>query len=67
MTNEEITRALQFLVGTRYVPAVKTYIAELTGRPRINGPGDFSSREIDLNRITLHTDSAGLITHVSFG
>ncbi|RRV09147.1 hypothetical protein EGJ27_05080 [Pseudomonas sp. v388] len=67
MTNEQITQALQFLIGSRYVPSIKTYISELTGRARVLGANDVSTREFDLNRIHVHTDDAGLISGFTFG
>ncbi|MFJ4144403.1 hypothetical protein [Pseudomonas sp. NPDC089734] len=67
MTNEQITQALQYLIGSRYVPSIKAYIGELTGRPRVLGDKDVSSREFDLNRIHVETDAAGLISGFTFG
>ena len=37
MTNDEIIQLLGYLIGTRYVPSVKAYISELTGRNRVVG------------------------------
>ncbi len=67
MTNEQIVQQLQFLIGSRYVPSVKPYISELTGRNRVLGPGDLSTREFDVNRISVRVDNAGLIAGFSFG
>ncbi|MBX8521208.1 hypothetical protein K5D33_04675 [Pseudomonas cichorii] len=67
MTNEQITQALQYLIGTRYLPSLKAYISELTDRARVLGPGDFSTREFDLNRVQINTDQAGLISSFTFG
>ncbi|MCV4285263.1 hypothetical protein [Pseudomonas capsici] len=67
MTNEQITQALQYLIGTRYVPSVKPYISELTGRTRVLGASDVSTREFDLNRVHVGTDDAGLISGFTFG
>lgn len=67
MTNEEITQALQYLIGTRYVPGVKAYISEVTGRARVLGPFDISDKMFDLNRVHVDTDDAGLISSFTFG
>ncbi len=67
MTNEQITQALQHLIGSRYVPGVKAYISELTGRARVLGADDVSTREFDLNRVQVNTDDAGLISSFTFG
>ncbi|MBX8483510.1 I78 family peptidase inhibitor [Pseudomonas cichorii] len=67
MTNEQITQALQYLIGTRYLPSLNAYISELTGRARVLGPGDVSTREFDLNRVQINADQAGLISSFTFG
>jgi hypothetical protein len=67
MTNEQITNALQYLVGSRYVPGVKAYISEMTGRARVLGPFDISDKMFDLNRVQVNTDDAGLISSFTFG
>ncbi|WP_122314786.1 I78 family peptidase inhibitor [Pseudomonas cichorii] len=67
MTNEQITQALQYLVGTRYVPTIKAYIGELTGRTRVLGAGEVSTKEFDLNRVHVGVDGAGLISGFTFG
>lgn len=66
MTNEEITQALHYLIGSRYVPTVKAYISELTGRTRIVGPLDASDRMFDRNRIKIAADEKGMISAFSF-
>jgi len=67
MTNEQVLQALQHLIGNRYVPAVKGYISQLTGRARVTGAEDISTREFDPDRIHVGTDEAGLISGFSFG
>jgi len=67
MTNDEVTQALQHLVGTRYEPSIKATITELTGRKRVIGPTDISTREMDRNRIHVKVDQAGNITEFKFG
>lgn len=67
MDNNEIAQTLQFLIGSRYVPAVRGYISELTGRPRVHGPRDITTREYDLNRVTVQCDADEAITGVTFG
>ena len=66
MTNEDVLLQLQHLIGTPYTPAVKAYITEVTGRPRVVGPRDPSTREIDRNRINIAVDDADLITAFHF-
>ncbi|HEX8596289.1 MAG TPA: hypothetical protein VF682_23845 [Pseudomonas sp.] len=67
MTNEEFLQATSHLIGTRYVAAVKTYITELTGRTRVSGPNEITTKEFDLSRVTVVTDGAGIITQFHFG
>jgi hypothetical protein len=67
MTNEEIIQCLQYLIGSRYVPTVKAYIGELTGRDRIVSSKDLVSKEFDINRITVDLDAADRIESYSFG
>ncbi|WP_109512209.1 hypothetical protein [Pseudomonas ovata] len=67
MTNEEITQSLQYLVGSRYVPAIRGYISELTGRARVHGPREITTREYDVNRVTVQADADEAITGFSFG
>jgi hypothetical protein len=67
MTNPEIEIALQHLVGTRYVPSLKAYISELTGRPRIVGPNEITTYEFDVERIQIRADSTEIVTGFAFG
>ncbi|EPN61699.1 hypothetical protein A244_05289 [Pseudomonas syringae pv. actinidiae ICMP 18807] len=67
MTNEVIAQTLQYLVGTRYVPTVKAYISEVTGRQKVTGSGDVTSKELDPMRLHVNVDKAGLISGFSFG
>lgn len=66
MTNEQITQALQHLVGTRYVPTVKAYISELTGRARVVGPNEVLTKDFRLDRVNVSIE-AGLISGYTFG
>lgn len=66
MTNPEIEIALQHLVGTRYIPSLKAYISELTGRPRVVGPNEITTREYDVERIHIKADPACIITGFAF-
>lgn len=66
MTNEQITQALQYLVGTRYVPTVKAYISELTGRARVVGPNEVLTKDFRLDRVNVSIE-AGLISGYTFG
>ncbi|KPX22149.1 hypothetical protein ALQ27_03607 [Pseudomonas syringae pv. delphinii] len=67
MTNQVIAQSLQYLVGSRYVPTVKAYISEVTGLQRVFGPGDITTKELDLNRLHVNVDKAGLVSGFSFG
>ena len=66
MSNEVVLQQLQHLIGTRYVPTVKAYISELTGRDRVVGPGEVTTREFDVNRVNIEADGAGIITAFHF-
>ncbi|CAM3392480.1 hypothetical protein BZK31_20950 [Pseudomonas floridensis] len=66
MTNEEITQTLHYLIGSRYVPTVKAYIGELTGRDRIVGPNEPTTLEIDQKRVNVVTED-GVVSRFSFG
>ncbi|SHN23051.1 hypothetical protein SAMN05216593_115107 [Pseudomonas asturiensis] len=66
MTNQEITLTLQYLIGSRYVPAVKPYISELTSRRAVVWQGDVTTAEINPERVRIETDPAGLICGFSF-
>lgn len=65
--NNAITLTLQYLVGSRYVPGVKAYISELTGRPHVFGPHESQTFELDYKRITVLADAAETITGFDFG
>lgn len=66
MNNDEIIQLLGYLIGSRYVPSVKAYISELTGRTRIVGVNEPSTREFDSNRIHLIGDDNGCIVSFRF-
>lgn len=66
MTNPEIERALQHLVGTRYVSSLKGYVTELTGRSRVVGPGEVATREFDVERVQIKADADAVITGFAF-
>ncbi|MDU8501761.1 I78 family peptidase inhibitor [Pseudomonas syringae] len=67
MTNEVITQALQYLVGSRYVSTVKAYISEITGLQKVIGPGDITTHDFNPNRLHVNVDRAGLVSGFSFG
>lgn len=68
MTNDQVTTTLQHLIGSRYVPAVKAYISELTGRTRVVGPNEPHTRELDHQRITIRASGdEGEIESFMFG
>ncbi|MDZ3994699.1 I78 family peptidase inhibitor [Pseudomonas sp. Teo4] len=66
MNNEQALQALAHLIGTPYEPSVKNTIAEITGRTRIVGPKEISTKEYDPDRIHINTDANGLIQGFSF-
>lgn len=68
MTNDEVLATLQHLIGSRYVPAVKAYISELTGRTRVVGPNEPHTRELDHQRISIRAGgNEGEIESFTFG
>ena len=67
MNNEEIIKLLAYLIGTRYVPTVKAYISELTGRTRVVGVNEISTKEWDERRIHLIGDANNCIVSIHFG
>ncbi|WP_338745624.1 hypothetical protein V3D52_27355 [Pseudomonas putida] len=66
LTDEQVLKAIQSIIGTFFTPAVKVNIEAITHRPVI-GPGDLSTRELNPNRITLRTNAQGVIEGCSFG
>ncbi|MGJ7547299.1 hypothetical protein [Pseudomonas alloputida] len=66
MNNDEVLQALAHLIGTPYEPSVKSTITEITGRPRVVGPNEMSTKEYDINRIHIRTDANQLIQGFSF-
>jgi hypothetical protein len=66
MTDAQTLQAVKDFIGTTYSPAVKEKIKTITHRPVI-GPGDFSTREFNPNRINLHTNAKGMIEGCRFG
>lgn len=66
MTNEEIIKQLNYLIGSRYVASVKAYIGELTGR-RVVGPGEVSTHELDMQRMHISSHADGTINGFHFG
>lgn len=66
MTNEQALDALKHLLGQPYVSTVKTYIAELTGRPLVAGPMDPTTQDINPLRIRIAVNNAGEIDALHF-
>ncbi|MFJ4442924.1 hypothetical protein ACIPZ8_12625 [Pseudomonas sp. NPDC089422] len=66
MNNEEVLQALAHLIGTPYEPSVKSTITGITGRARVVGPNEISTKEYDINRIHIRTDANQLIQGFSF-
>lgn len=66
MDNDEVLACIGRLVGTLYVPSVRDYISEVTGRTRVLGPDDMSTMEIDHTRVQIAVNDAGLIEKFYF-
>jgi len=66
MNNDEVLQTLAHLIGTPYEPSVKDTITEITGRSRVVGPNEVSTREYDIDRIHIRTDANQLIQGFSF-
>lgn len=67
MTNEEVSSALQHLIGQPYVASMKAYISELTARPRVVGADEASTRELDKARIHIVANASGSVESFHFG
>lgn len=59
-TNEEVLVILADLIGTPYTPEVKARIIECTGRSRVVGPHEVSTKEFDASRINVMTGGNGI-------
>lgn len=66
MTNEEVLQTLAHLVGTRYVPELKGTICALSGRTRVVGPNEMSTRDYDAERIQIKADADLMIQSFAF-
>lgn len=67
MNNEQVSQLISHLIGTRYVPSVKAYISELTGRARVVGVNEVSTKEFDADRINIKADDNNCIVSFQFG
>ena len=67
MTNEEVTQALQDLIGKTYSPHMRELVSQRTGRKRVHGPGDVITKEYDLDRVGISADADGNVSGFSFG
>ena len=67
MNNEQVAQLISHLIGTRYVPSVKAYISELTGRTRVVGVNEVSTKEFDADRINIKADDNNCIVSFQFG
>ncbi|MFK7668394.1 hypothetical protein [Pseudomonas lundensis] len=67
MNNEQVSQLISHLIGTRYVPSVKAYISELTGRARVVGVNEVSTKEFDTDRINIKADDNNCIVSFQFG
>ncbi|MNH30976.1 Peptidase inhibitor I78 family protein [compost metagenome] len=66
MNNEQVLQALSHLLGTPYSASVKATVMQLSGRQRVVGAGELSTKEFDINRIHIIADAGGVITGFSF-
>lgn len=67
MNNKQVSQLISHLIGTRYVPSVKAYISELTGRARVVGVNEVSTKEFDTDRINIKADDNNCIVSFQFG
>ncbi len=67
MTNEQVLQLIQHLIGSRYVPGVKAYICELTGRARVVGVNEPTTLDVQPERIHIQGNAAGNIESFRFG
>ena len=67
MNNEQVSQLISHLIGTRYVPSVNAYISELTGRTRVVGVNEVSTKEFDADRINIKADDNNCIVSFQFG
>ncbi|CAG8869369.1 hypothetical protein PS627_03447 [Pseudomonas fluorescens] len=57
---------VRHLIGTRYVPSVKTYILEMTGMSIVVGPTDPATHDKRGDRVFVLVDE-GFITDLRIG
>ena len=67
MNNEQVSQLISHFIGTRYLPSVKAYISELTGRTRVVGVNEVSTKEFDTDRINIKADDNNCIVSFQFG
>ncbi|MBD1550059.1 I78 family peptidase inhibitor [Pseudomonas typographi] len=67
MDNQHVVQALQHLLGTTYDETTKSTVTELTGRTRVVGPNDITTREFDLQRVHVRVGAQGRIEAITFG
>ncbi|QXH46830.1 hypothetical protein KSS93_02595 [Pseudomonas xanthosomatis] len=61
MTNDQIIDELKHLNGTRYVPSVRAYIQEMSGRALVLGPGDMHTHDFNAQRIHIIVDEQRIL------
>ncbi|MBF8742277.1 I78 family peptidase inhibitor [Pseudomonas guariconensis] len=66
MTNEEVVHELQYLIGLPYEGSIKTAITQATGRTRVVGPNEMSTREFDPERVHVRVDASGAVSGFAF-
>ncbi|MDF2488358.1 MAG: hypothetical protein K0S77_980 [Pseudomonas sp.] len=63
----DLIGAVRHLIGTRYVPSVKTYILEMTEMAIVVGPNEPATFDIRGDRVFVSTDKQGVITKLHVG
>ncbi|VVO86435.1 hypothetical protein PS838_02078 [Pseudomonas fluorescens] len=58
---------IRHLINTRYVPAIRGYISELTGFTIVNGPDEITTSEVNPNRLKIRCNSNGYISSFHIG
>lgn len=66
MNNDAVRTTLAHLIGTVYTEHTKSTITALTGRQRVVGPREISTKEYDPQRIHVQVDEEGKILGFHF-
>lgn len=63
----DLIGAVRHLIGTRYVPSVKTYILEMTEMSIVVGPREPATFDIRDDRVFVTVDEHGEISALRIG